>query len=111
MYRVSLQNYTAGLPNATLYVKNIAKEVTEDDLRFVFGESNKVSQVMAAWEGRSSRCLKQPCQCHCVGHERADEAMVDGVRLMFGESMQVNVSYVCRKGASGWILLSPTLVL
>ena len=36
--RCVLQNYTAGLPNATLYVKNIAKEVTEDDLRFVYGE-------------------------------------------------------------------------
>ena len=37
------QNYTAGLPSATLYVKNIAKEVTEYDLRFVFGESSEVN--------------------------------------------------------------------
>ena len=30
-------NYTPGEPSVKLYIKNVAKNTTEDDLKFIFG--------------------------------------------------------------------------
>lgn len=32
-----LQNYTAGSPTSVLYIKNLAKDVVNDDLYYIFG--------------------------------------------------------------------------
>jgi U11/U12 small nuclear ribonucleoprotein SNRNP65 len=33
-----LQNYTRGNPTPVLYIKNLAKDVTPEDLHFIFGK-------------------------------------------------------------------------
>lgn len=36
---MDLKNYAAGAPSQVLYIKNLAKEVTSEDLFYVFGKA------------------------------------------------------------------------
>lgn len=43
---MDLKNYAAGAPSQVLYIKNLAKEVTSEDLFYVFG---KALLLVAVW--------------------------------------------------------------
>lgn len=45
------QNYTTGSPTSVLYIKNLAKDVLNDDLYYIFGQFPRSnSAIMHIWK-------------------------------------------------------------